>query len=123
LRGVNDHEKIARKAEPKVDTEAEKRWKLSEEARQKLEADLAALKEELAKKPAQQPRVIVPRPSPRIATVYRGLHNIQQVRLDLPGVTELSTAELTVDPDTGVPGLQRGFRSGSFGSPEDGAQP
>jgi pilus assembly protein CpaB len=123
LRGVNDHEKIAHKAEPKVDTEAEKRWKLSEEARQKLEADLAALKEELARKPAQRFTVVAPRPSPRIATVYRGLHNIQQVRLDLPGVTELSTAELTVDPDTGVAGLQKGFRSGSSRSPEDETQP
>jgi pilus assembly protein CpaB len=124
LRGVNDHEKIAvQKAEPKVDTEAEKRWKLAEEARQKLEADLAALKEELARKPAEQPRVIPPRPLPRIATVYRGLHNMQQVRLDLAGVSELSTAELTVNPDTGFPGLQKGSRSGSFGSPEDETQP
>ena len=42
LRGVNDHEMLAqpKKAEPKVDPEAEKRWKLSEEARQKLETDL-----------------------------------------------------------------------------------
>jgi pilus assembly protein CpaB len=120
LRGVNDHEKIARlKAEPKVDAEAEKRWKLSEEARQKLEADLAALKEELARKPAEPARVAVPRTSPRIATVYRGLHNVERVRLDLHGVTELSPAELTVNSDTGIPGLQRGFRSGSFG-PQDG---
>ena len=124
LRGVNDHEKIAKqKAETKVDTEAEKRWKLSEEARQKLEADMALLKEELARKPVEAARAAAPRPSPRIATVYRGLHNVERVRLDLPGVTELSPAELSLNPVTGEPGLQRGFPSGAFGAPEDQPQP
>ena len=64
----------------------------------------------------------VPRSSPRIATIYRGLHNVERVRLDFPGVTELSTAELTVNPLTGEPGLQRGFPSSSFGATEDQAQ-
>ena len=111
-----------KKAEPKVDSEAEKRWKLSEEARQKLETDLRLLKEELARKPAEA-KVAVPRPSPRIATVYRGLHNIQRVRLDHPGVSELSPDELSVNPATGALGLQKGFRSGSLGSSDDETQP
>ena len=124
LRGVNDHERIAqlKKAEPKVDSEAEKRWKLSEEARQKLEADLRLLKEELARKPVEA-KVSTPRPSPRIATVYRGLHNVQRLRLDQADVSELSSDELSLNPVSGAPGLQKGFRSGSFGSSGDETQP
>jgi pilus assembly protein CpaB len=124
LRGVNDHERVARlkKPEPKVDSEAEKRWKLSEEARQKLETDLRLLKEELARKPAET-KVSLPRRTPRIATVYRGLHNIQRVRLDHADVTELSSAELSLDPVTGALGLQKGFRTDSLGSPDDDRQP
>ncbi len=124
LRGVNDHERVARlkKSEPKVDSEAEKRWKLSEEARQKLETDLRLLKEELARKPAEA-KVSLPRHSPRIATVYRGLHNVQRVRLDHADVTELSSAELSVNPVTGALGMQKGFRTGSSGSPDDDREP
>jgi pilus assembly protein CpaB len=124
LRGVNDHERIARqsKAEPKVDSEAEKRWKLSEEARQKLEADMRLLKEELARKPVEA-KISQPRPSPRVATVYRGLHNVQRVRLDHADVSELSSEELSVNPLSGALGLQKGFRSGSFGSADADTQP
>jgi pilus assembly protein CpaB len=124
LRGVNDHEHVAqpKKVEPKVDPEAEKRWKLSEEARHKLENDLRLLKDELARKPVEA-KASTPRLSPRIATVYRGLHNIQRVRLDHGDESELSSAELSVNPSSGALGLQKGFRSGSFGSSDDETQP
>jgi pilus assembly protein CpaB len=126
LRGVNDHERVKRaKEQPTVDPEAEKRWKLAEAARAKLEEDLRHLKEELARKPAEVKVPAAPPapPPPRIATIYRGLHNVERVRLDLSGVTELDPAALSMNPETGAQSLQRGFRTGSSTSPEDETQP
>ena len=109
LRGVNDHEKIAaQKAGPKVDTEAEKRWKLSEDARQKLEADLALVKEELARKPVEPAKIAA------LSATHQGsppsiegsTTSERECVWIFPGVTELSPAELAVNPETGVPGLQ-----------------
>ena len=58
LRGVNDHALVEKpKAVPTVDAEAEKRFKLAEEARLKAENDLRLLKEQLARKPAAPPAV------------------------------------------------------------------
>ena len=88
-----------KKAESKVDSEAEKKWKLAEEARQKLESDLRVLREELEKK-AVEPRPPTPRPTARIATIYRGLHNIERVRLDFPGTSELPAGQWSVTPET-----------------------
>jgi pilus assembly protein CpaB len=123
LRGVNDHELITpRKVQPQTDPEAEKRWKLAEEARQKAENDLRLLQEELARKPAETKAPAAP-PAPRIATIYRGIHNIERVRLDFPGVTELPASQWSVIPETGAVGLQRGFGKGSLGSLDDDTQP
>jgi pilus assembly protein CpaB len=123
LRGVNDHELIApRKPQPQTDPEAEKRWKLAEEARHKAEHDLRLLQEELARKPAEIKAPAAP-PAPRIATIYRGIHNIERVRLDFPGQSELPASQWSVIPETGAVGLQRGFGKGSLGSLDDDTQP
>jgi pilus assembly protein CpaB len=93
LRGVNDHDLVARKEpKPVVDPEHEKRLKLIEEGRLKAERELQLLRDELARKPPAP--VVVQRPAqPKIATIYRGLHNIQRVRTDVSGVTELEPFE------------------------------
>ncbi len=93
LRGLHDHEVIAR-AKPKatVDPEHEKRWKLEEEKRQKAETELQRLKEELARKVVEPPALAKP-PKPRIATIYRGLHNIQRVRTDRSAVMEEESSD------------------------------
>ncbi len=124
LRGVNDHALIAaRKVEPKTDPEAEKRLKLAEEARQKAEDDLRLLKEELSKKPAV-PTPPRPRPGPRIATVYRGIHNVERVRLDIPGVTELEPLDADGTSETTALRSQTGgFRSGLPNDPDDETKP
>ena len=123
LRGVNDHALVEqKKAEAKVDEAAEKKWKLAEEARQKLESDLRLLREELDRK-AAEPRPPAPRPVARIATIYRGLHNIERVRLDFPGTSELPGAQWSVNPETGAVGLQRGFGRGSLASADDENEP
>ncbi len=123
LRGVNDHELITpRKPRPETDPEAEKRWKLAEEARQKAENELRLMQEELARKPAEIKAPAAP-PAPRIATIYRGIHNIERVRLDSPGTSELPASQWSVIPETGAVGLQRGFGKGSLGSLDDDTQP
>jgi pilus assembly protein CpaB len=89
LRGVNDHDQVKRPmSKPAVDPEHEKRWKLAEEKRAQVERELQALKESLARKTAEPPAP-PRRPSARIATIYRGLHNIQRVRIDRTALTEI----------------------------------
>jgi pilus assembly protein CpaB len=123
LRGVNDHAMVDQpKAEPKVDAEAEKRWKLSEAARQKLEGDLELLKQELARKRAE-PKPPPPRPAPRTATIYRGIGRRTTVVLDEPGVTKLAPDEEATTSETTAIGMQRGFRTGSLDLDDDKTAP
>jgi pilus assembly protein CpaB len=123
LRGVNDHAMVEQpKTEPKVDVEAEKRWKTSEAARQKLESDLELLKEELARKRAE-PKPPAPRPEPRTATIYRGIGRRTTVVLDEPGVTKLAPDEAPTASETTAIGMQRGFRTGSLASDDDETAP
>ncbi len=137
LRGVNDHEVVTRpKPKPEVDEEAEKRRKLEqeeaekrrkleqeeaekrrkldEERRAQLEQEVRQLKEVLAKQAAAPPPPPpspppAPRPAPRYATIYRGLDQVQRVRIDRAALTELdsgpealSQAETTGRPDKSV---------------------
>jgi pilus assembly protein CpaB len=94
LRGVNDHDQVTRRkpAKPAVDPEHEKRWKLAEEKRARAEQELETLKRSLAAKIAEPP---APRrrPTPRVATIYRGIHNVQRIRTDHPALTELEPDE------------------------------
>jgi pilus assembly protein CpaB len=54
LRGVNDHAIVTKSDEKKaVDTELEKRLKEQEEARRKLERDLQAMKDDMARREAE----------------------------------------------------------------------
>jgi pilus assembly protein CpaB len=103
LRGVNDHDLIARATpKPTVDPEHEKQLKLMEDARKKAEQELRLLKEELAKKVVVvEPPAPKRPPPPRIATIYRGLHNVQRIRTDVPAVTQLEP----LDPDSSVDAL------------------
>ena len=110
------------KAEPKVDPEAEKRWKLAEEARQKLESDLRLLKEELARKPAE-PKAPAPRPAPRIATIYRGIGHSDHRGSRSPRRNEAGAGRVSATPETAALGMQRGFRTGSLGSLTTRQQP
>jgi hypothetical protein len=113
------------KPQPVVDPEAEARWKLSEEGRQKAEEArhkaeeaLALLKQEMAKKPAQ-PAAPKPPPKPKIATIYRGLRNVERVLLDHSGVTHLEPPEPGATPETVAIRRQVPFGSGLLGSPDE----
>jgi pilus assembly protein CpaB len=120
LRGVNDHSLVeSRKAEPKVDPEAENRLKIADLARQKAENDLQALKEQMARKPPA-PK---PQPAPRTATIYRGNRERQIVYLNRASVTELAQEESLGSPESTAIHMQRGFRTGSLGSPDDETAP
>ena len=100
LRGVNDHT-VVNSPKPKyqVDETLEKRWKLEEEKRKNLEKELQELKLALAKKAAEPPPPAplpppppaAPPQKPRIVTVYRGIDQVQRVRLDGAALTELAT--------------------------------
>ena len=93
LRGVNDHAVVTRaKVKPSIQSELEKRLKEQEEKRLKLERDLKAVQDELARK-AEQPLPQKPPPPPappplpppaRFLAIYRGIHNLQRVRTDFP---------------------------------------
>jgi len=99
LRGVNDHDLVAHaKPKPTVDPEHEKRLKLMEEGRLRAERELQLLKEELARKPAAPPEPKRP-PRAQVATIYRGLHNVQRVRIDVAAVEELDAFEPDPSPD------------------------
>jgi pilus assembly protein CpaB len=112
LRGVNDHDVVARpkpKADPEVaykekmeKFEREQRQRIAEEQQRriKLEQELQDLKQALAKKVAEPPPT-KPAPAPpvlKVATIYRGINNPQRVLLDRPAVSEL-TADLDSDSE------------------------
>ena len=78
LRGVNDHDLVARpKPQPRPVEAPEPRWKIEEEKRQKLERELAELKAALAAAkaapaPAPAPAPPPARPRLRYVAIYRG---------------------------------------------------
>jgi pilus assembly protein CpaB len=114
LRGVNDHDILARQP-PKetVNPEHEKRLKEEEQKRTKLEEELRNIKETLAKealarenlareemaRKAATAVVTKPRRAPRIVTIYRGIQNKQLVRTDQAAVSELEAAEPLAFPE------------------------
>jgi len=109
LRGVNDHDLVARRVlKPAIDPEHAKRLKAEEEKRLKLEQELRQLKEELANRVVEPP-ARKPSRAPRIATIYRGIQNAQRIRTDLASVAELEPAEPAAFPE----GTARGARVGS----------
>jgi pilus assembly protein CpaB len=95
LRGVNDHDVVARApSSPAVDPEHDRQQKLAEENRLKLEEELRQLKQALAKKtaePAGKP--------PRIATIYRGAQKAERIRTDLTSTAELDPVDSSAFPD------------------------
>jgi pilus assembly protein CpaB len=100
LRGVNDHDLIMRQApKPTVDPEHEKRLKLEESKRAQLELELRQLKDELAKKVVVLPPAPKATRAPRIATIYRGIHNAQRIRTDQIAVAELEPADPPAFPE------------------------
>jgi pilus assembly protein CpaB len=92
LRGLNDQAVMARPEKAPVDDAMEKRWKLEEERRTALERELGALKEAMAKKTAEPPPPLraPPRQAPRFTTVYRGIGQVNRIRIDVPGVSDLA---------------------------------
>ena len=135
LRGVNDHDVLARQP-PKETTdperekvlrlenekllklEHEKLLKLEEEKRTKIEEELRQTKETLAKKTAL-PVVMKPIRAPRIVTIYRGIQNAQRVRTDQSAVTQLEPPEPPAFPEgtaSGAPADTSGARVASSGS-------
>jgi pilus assembly protein CpaB len=104
LRGVNDHDIVAHQApKPQIDPEHEKRLKLEESKRLKLEEELQQLKDALARKPPEPPRPApapAPRKAPRIATIYRGIHNAQRILIDRPATAELDPQAINAFPDS-----------------------
>ncbi|MFI5461304.1 MAG: Flp pilus assembly protein CpaB [Isosphaerales bacterium] len=110
LRGVNDHNVVARPApKPAIDAELEKRLKLENEKRIDLERELRDLKQQLARK-AAEPAAPTPRPLKGMATIYRGMHNIERVRTDQTGVSELEPVERLALPGAVTNRAQSGFR-------------
>jgi pilus assembly protein CpaB len=117
LRGVNDHDVIARQPpKPTIDPEHEKRLKQEEEKRAKLEEELRNIKETLAKEALAREalarealarealakktaQTLVAKRSPRITTIYRGIQNRERVRTDQPAVAELEPPEPPAFPE------------------------
>jgi hypothetical protein len=115
LRGVNDHNLLAR-VPPKETTnpeqekllrleqekllrlEHEKLLRLEEEKRTKIEEELRQMKVTLAKKTAL-PVVMKPSRVPRIVTIYRGIQNAQRIRTDQPAVAELQPPDQPAFPE------------------------
>jgi pilus assembly protein CpaB len=119
LRGVNDHDVVTKVApKPEVDPAQEKRWQLAEEKRMSLEKELMQLKEQLAKRAAAPPP---PKAQPvvRIATIYRGLHNVQRVRMDSPGVAELESSAPIALADPPTRRAPTGFRTSTLAEDDD----
>jgi len=110
LRGVNDHDHVTPlKPMPTIDPEQEKRWKLAEEKRLDLERELQDLRQQLTRKVAE-PAAPKPQPAMRIAFIYRGIHNVERVRTDVGGVSELESLERLALPDAVSTRAQTGFR-------------
>jgi len=123
LRGVNDHDHITpNKPKPTIDPEQEKRWKLANDKRLDLERELQELRRQLARKPAE-PAAPTPRPRTRIATIYRGIHNIERVRTDLAGVSELESLEHLAVPDVVINQSQAGLRPTQVVADRDEQEP
>jgi pilus assembly protein CpaB len=117
LRGVNDHDVIARQPpKPTIDPEHEKRLKQEEEKRAKLEEELRNIKETLAKEALAREalakealarealakktaQTLVAKRGPRITTIYRGIQNRERVRTDQPAVAELEPPEPPAFPE------------------------
>jgi len=114
LRGVNDHDLLARQpSKEAVDPEHEKRLKQEEEKRTKLEEELRNMRESLARESLARetlarenlarktalPVVMKPSRGPRIATIYRGIQNSQRVRTDQPAVAQLEPPEPPAFPE------------------------
>lgn len=100
LRGVNDHELVARApVKPAIDPEHEKRVKLEEAKRIKLEEELRQLKELLARKPPEPDRPEPTRPS-RNCTIYHGLQKHETIVMNRPRTTELDASEPRAFPDS-----------------------
>jgi pilus assembly protein CpaB len=107
LRGVNDHDVVARPAAPPAAEQPDARWKLEEEKRQKLERELAELKAALAARAAPAP---APAPAPvqsraRFVAIYRGgprdQGHFERVRVDQPPSPEAAPRL----PEPPMPGL------------------
>jgi pilus assembly protein CpaB len=100
LRGVNDHNLLARQAaKPAIDPEHEKQLKLEQQKRLKLEEELRDLKDALAKKPPPPTRP-APARALRIATIYRGVQNPpQRIRTDRTATAELDPSAGAAFPD------------------------
>jgi pilus assembly protein CpaB len=98
LRGVNDHEVVARpEPKPTAAETPDPRWKLEEEKRQKLERELAEVKAALAAKaaappPAPAPAPVPVRPQARYVAIYRGgpreQGHFERIRIDEPPSAE-----------------------------------
>jgi len=121
LRGVNDHDVVARpKPKPTTDPAHEKALKAAEDTRLKLEGELQRLKQQFAAKAAEP---AAPRPRPvarvvaRIATIYRGTHNVQRVRTDQAGVSELEPIEDSALAGGVTNQTPNGFRPNGSGAP------
>jgi pilus assembly protein CpaB len=140
LRGVNDHEVVARpKPKPAVDDAAEQRRKLEEQRRTQLEQELrqvkealGQVKEALAKKAAEPPPPPAPAPPPppaprampRYATIYRGIDQVQRVRTDVAAVAELvSRPEAIRKSEATSPAGPLGFRLAPEESTDDSGDP
>jgi pilus assembly protein CpaB len=106
LRGVNDHEVMARPKPAPVPSEAEDaRWKAAEEHRAKLERELAELKSALAAKAAPPPAPAAApappsRPPVRHVHIYRGGRSPDRIPLD--GAVAAETAGRRPDPTPGL---------------------
>lgn len=107
LRGVNDHDIIARPAPPPAPApEPDPRLKLEEEKRQKLEREVAELKASLAAKAAPPAPAPAPaRPRARFVAIYRGgprdQQHFERVRIDEPASFESAPRP----PEPPLPGL------------------
>jgi pilus assembly protein CpaB len=127
LRGVNDHAVVTRAVErkevkPAIDPEHEKRLKIEEERRAKLERELLEVKEALAKRVAE-PRAPKPSRVPRIVTIYRGIHNPQRIRTDLVAVAELGPSEATAFPEGTASQAQLGSNTAQVAAAGDRTVP
>jgi len=108
LRGVNDHEVVARPEPPPAPAPApapspaeDTRWKVAEEHRAKLERELAELKSALAAKAAEPVRKAV-----RHVHIYRGGRSPDRVPLGGVAATETVVATATAGRQAeAIPGL------------------
>jgi pilus assembly protein CpaB len=91
LRGVNDKAVVPK---PARDSEHELRLRAEEQKRVKLQEEIAALRQLLAKRSAGPPAPKTP-PPPRTVAIYRGLPSTRSYRHDEVPVRQSAEAELT----------------------------